>query len=545
TSPIFNVGAGPAVTAGLSGASQISSNPNVYGTCNGASGNSFFFSDSSSTHSSVATFFNESLQSIQGGPVLLTTNSNTSFTAQATNYTIIITATNTGITGTQAYTLLNNVVNNSFGVTNSGTVCLPSNGGGLLTYNVDVQSQGGIQNNYPGTTYQVTWGDGSPTSSYTICDIINAGAHISHTYTSGSCGKVANNHNNSFEVDIQPQSPYCVGALSPVTTYAKVLQSPTNSIGGVKSACTNNQVTFTNTSFPGQDPGNNSTTCANNPNARYIWSVDGTVVLPGVPLSTSLSYTFNTPGIHYVTLALQSGSTGVCTASPVTDTVCVQNAPVAAFSLQATACLSSPVIPADQSTVDSGCSTNPYLWTITSPPGAGVVTFVGGTTNASHQPQIKFSTSGTYIVTLSISSTTCATSSVSHTINIDAPPTITMSQNTSVCGTNITYNFNPNPGPTQTTITGTATPTAGTYTWAVTGDPGYTFVNGTSASSQYPQIRFTDFATYTITVTEQNSCGQVTKSQQITFQSAPTVTITPSSNSICPGSPVTLTGTIN
>lgn len=545
TSPIFNVGTGPAVTAGLSGASQISSNPNVYGTCNGVSGNSFFFSDSSSTHSSVATFFNESSQSIQGGPVLLTTNSNTSFTAQATNYTIIVTATNTGITGTQAYTLLNNVVNNSFGVTNSGTVCLPSNGGGILTYNVDVTSPTGIQNNYPGTTYQVSWGDGSPTSNFTICDIINAGAHISHTYTSGSCGHVANSHNNSFEVDIQPQSPYCIGAVSPVTTYAKVLQAPTNGIGGPASACTNSQVTFRNTSFPGQDPSNSSTTCANNPNARYVWTVDGTVVLAGVPLSTSYSTTFTTPGNHLVTLSLQNGSTGPCTASPVTDTVCVQNAPVAAFTLPATACLSNAVTPTDQSTVDARCSANPYLWTITSPPGAGAVTFVGGTTNASQQPQIKFSTAGVYTVTLSISSATCATSTVSHTINIDAPPTITMSQNTAVCGTNLTYSFNPNPGPTQTTITGTATPTASTYTWTVTGDPGFTFVNGTSANSQYPQIKFTDFATYTINVTVQNSCGQATNSQQITFQSAPTVTVTPSSVSICPGSPVTLTGTIN
>jgi PKD repeat protein len=540
-SPVFVVGPGAAVKAGLTSTPISNSFPNVYGTCNGTAGNSFYFSDNSSTNSSAATFFNESSQSIEGTPELLTTNSNTPFTAQATNYTIIVTATSSGIVGTQAYTLLNNVVDNSFGVTNSGTVCLVGSNGGVLTYNVDISSPAGIQNNFPGTTYQVSWGDNTPSSIYTLCDIKNSGGTISHNYTTGSCNHVANSHNNSFEVDIQPQSIYCMGAVSPLTTYAKVLQAPVNSINGPQTACTNNLVIFGNGSFPGQDPSNSSTTCANNPNARYIWTVDGTVILAGVPITTSLSRTFTTPGIHYVTLALQSGSTGVCTSGPVTDTICIQNPPQPAFTLPATACLSNPVTATDQSVIDQGCNANPYLWTVTGP---GIVTFASGTTNASHQPQFSFSQPGVYNVTLTISSASCAAVSVSHTINIDGPPAITMSPNTSVCGTNLTYSFNPNPGPTQTTITGTAQTTATTYTWTVTGDPGYSFVNATTANSQYPQIKFTAFATYTVSVTETNSCGTLTKSQNLTFQSAPTVTLAANPATICPGSSTSLTATI-
>ncbi|MDP9048372.1 MAG: PKD domain-containing protein, partial [Bacteroidota bacterium] len=173
------------------------------------------------------------------------------------------------------------------------------------------------------------------------------------------------------------------------------------------------------------------------------------------------------------------------------------------------------------------------------------MTFANGTTSASTQPQFSFSQPGVYQVTLSISSGSCATVSITHPINIDGPPVITMSPDAAVCGTNLTYNFNPNPGTTQTTITGTAQPTASTFTWAITGNPGYSFVNGTSANSQYPQIKFTAFATYTVTVTVQNSCGTVSKSQNLTFQNAPTVTLAANAPTICPGTSTNLTATIN
>jgi len=534
-SPTFTVTSGASVTASATGPSINSSNPNIFGSCAGQAGNPYFFSNSSGTASATANFFNESSQASEGTVVLAP---NGTFTAQATNYTIMVQTTNGTSIATQAYYLINNVVNNSFGSTNNNTVCLTGSGG-TLTYNLDITSANGLQKNFPGNTYQVTWGDGTSTV-YDICDLVASNGQISHTYMSGSCGHTANGQTNAFEVDVQPQSPYCGTVGTRITSYARVIRSPTNSFTAPATACTGTLVTFLNTSDPGQDASATANSCLN-PNALYTWSVDGTVVLANVHQNQNFTYTFTTNGNHTVTLALQSGSAGPCTAQPITQTICIQNAPQPAFTLPATACLSNPVTPTDQSVIDQGCNTNPYLWTVTGP---GTVTFVGGTNNGSHQPQLSFSAQGVYTVTLSISSASCATASVSHSISIDGPPSITMSQNTAICGSNLTYSFNPNPGPTQTTITGTATPAGGTYSWTVTGGA-YSFVGGTNASSQYPQINFTDFATYTIQITETNSCGSATKQQQITFQSAPNVTISASANPICPGSPVTLTANIN
>jgi len=545
TSPVFTVGPGAAVTAGITGASISNSFPEVFGTCNGQPGIPYYFNDVSSTNASVVTFYNESTQLPEGAPLILTGNSNSTFTPQLTNYTIMVTATNAGTIGTRAYTLINNVLNNTFGVSGGSTVCLASSGGGMLTYNVDIQGPNGIQYNFPGTTYQVNWGDGLSTT-YTLCDIQNLGGKIVHTYTTGSCGHTVNSHNNSFEVDIQPQSPYCpAGSVSAVTSYAKVLVAPTNGISPVKSGCTGTAVTFTNRSDPGDDPSSNLTTCAKNPNARYNWYVDGAIAKPNQPLGASFTYTF-THGVHYVTLELQAGTTGPCTAAPVTDTLCVQDPPQPAFSIPSPACLTSPVIPIDASILDLTCtnaSAYGYLWTVTGPAG---MTYAGGTNATSHQPQFKFLQPGIYQVTLSIITTGCGTiTSAAQTLLVDASPVVSLSPSTAVCGTNKTYTFGPGGGITQTTITGTAQAIASTYSWTVTGGTGYSFVNGTTANSQYPQITFTDFNAYTISVTVQNSCGSLTKSQTLTFQNAPAVTVTPSAAIICPGSTVTLTGVIS
>jgi PKD repeat protein len=534
-SPTFTVANGTAVKVDVAGPA-IGSDPNVFGTCAGSPNNQYFFTNNSGTASANANFYNETAQTNDGTVVLAQTGS---FTAQAANYTITVQTSNGSSIGTESYLLINNVVNNNFGSTNSNTVCLPASGGGILSYNLDITSANGLQKNFPGNTYQVNWGDGV-TTIYTICDLVNSNGQISHTYTTGSCGNTANGQNNAFEVDVQPQSPYCGSVGTRITSYARVIRAPSNSFTFPPTACTNSAVTFTNTSDPGQDPNSNVNSC-NNVNARYTWSVDGQVIFANARLNQNFVYTFPTHGTHTVTLALQNGS-GPCSAASATNTICIQNAPAPAFTLPATACLSNPLAPTDRSLIDEICNINPYLWTVTGP---GAVIFVGGTNNGSHQPQFQFSTPGVYTVILSISSASCATATVSRTINIDAPPAITMSPNSAVCGTNLTYSFNPNPGPTQTTITGTAVPQANTYTWTVTGDPGYSFVGGTTANSQYPQIKFTNFATYTISVTETNSCGTASKSQNITFQNAPTVTISASANPICPGSSVTLTATIN
>src|SRR6185503_2428886 len=124
-SPTFTVISGAAVTASATGPSINSSNPNIFGSCTGQANSQYFFSNNSGTASATANFFNESSQTSDGTVVLAPTGS---FTAQATNYTIMVQTSNGTSIATQAYYLINNVVNNSFGSTNNNTVCLTGSG---------------------------------------------------------------------------------------------------------------------------------------------------------------------------------------------------------------------------------------------------------------------------------------------------------------------------------------------------------------------------------------------------------------------------------
>jgi PKD repeat protein len=533
----FTVTTGAVVTAAINGA-LLGADAHVFGICNGVANKAYNFSSASTGGvPTAAVFWNESAQTSDAS---ITLAPGGSFTAQTTNYTIITKATNGTTIGTQAYTLLNNVVNNSFAVQNSSTICLVANGGATLSYFVDIAGVNGIQNNYPGTTYNVTWGDGS-SNNYTLCDIQDLGGQISHTYTSGSCGHVANGKMNAFEIDISPKSAYCSNAVSPITSYANVLRPPTNSFTFPPAGCTNSTITFTNTSDPGQDPASSSNSCTN-PNARYTWYVDGVAIAFSKTLSQTFTYTFTTKGQHTVTLELQNGGTGICTAANVTQTICIQDPPQPSFTIPPSPiCSTGTITPTNTSVVDQGCTPNAFIWTVTGP---AAVTYAGGTNANSAQPQFVFTQAGSYKITLGVTTPGCGVITTGvQTINVDTAPTVTLSPDVTLCGTNLVYNFNPNPGPTKTVITGVSVPTASSYNWTVTGGA-YSFATGSTASDQYPKIIFNDPVTYTVSVTVTTTCGTVTKQQLLTFQNAPMVTVTPSATNICPGTPISLTGAI-
>src|SRR5665213_3058746 len=323
----FTVIPGQPVIAKISGPTPLSTNPVTFGNCAGQAGTTYTFNNSSTsngnnTASSTAIFYNESSHS--DTTVVLAPFG--TFTAQATNYTINVQTTNGTSIATESYMLLNNVVNNNFEANNTTTICIVANGGGTLTYNLDVTSPNGLQYNFPGDTYLVNWGDGTSTT-YNICQLLSSSPQglISHVYTQGSCGSNPNSQKNSFEVDIQPQNSYCGAIGTKITSYARVMLAPTNRFTSPSTACTNSTVTFKNTSDPGQDPNSANTQTCTNLNAQYTWSGDGQPKLPNASLLTPFTYTFTTHGTHTVTLTLQNGGSGVCTAQPVTQTICIQN----------------------------------------------------------------------------------------------------------------------------------------------------------------------------------------------------------------------------
>ena len=534
TFTINNVGG---VVAAVSGQPIDVNSPEVFGSCIGADNTSYPFTNVSSPGATAtATFYNETAKTFEAGTISI----NGSFIAQAANYTMFVKAVGAGVVGTKAYSLINNVVNNSFGASGTNQVCL--SGKNKLTYNVNITDPvNGIQRNYPGLTYNVSWGDGT-SSLYTLCQIVNAGGLIDHTYTKSSCGNLANGQANVFEVDFQPVNPYCgkVGTL--FTTYARIISPPKNIIQSDQNGCTNALLTFRNISIPGQDPNSTSFDCTNK-NALYSWYVDGAQVAANYKLEDLFTYTFTTNGQHFVGLHLQNPN-AICEVQDTVVAVCIQNPPKPSFNLPgATICNSGSVTPVNTSVVDNVCNTNnTYKWLISGP---GNVTYSGGTDASSKEPNFNFTTAGKYAVQLSISTQTCGeVVSAADTIVVNLPPTATLSPDITLCGTNQTLSFSPTATNTKTSLTGTQKPLPGTFTWTVTGGA-FSFVNGTNANTQYPQILFNDFATYTVKVVHVNNCNPAgaTSTQMITFNDAPTVS-GGGDQIVCEGNTVTLLGSI-
>jgi len=533
----INVLAGVPLTAKINSQSISSSNAEVFGNCNGSPA-SFDFINQSTTGSTVTgTFYNELSQATEA-TVPLTTNG--SFQANTANYTILVRATIAGIVATKAYTLVNNVVNTSFGATGSNVVCL-INGKGTLVYNMDITSANGLQKNYPGNIYSVDWGDGTNTK-YTFCQIKAIEGEISHDYVAGSCGMQTTGHPNSFPVNIGVSSPFCGAVGTQVTSYAKVLKPPTNAYTTASNyACLNSPVTFSNISFPGDDPNSTSTTCGNT-SARYSWYVDGTLQATNLALGDKFNYTFTTTGTHAVSLRLQSSGAG-CGAVDYVGNICVEATPQPKFSLSDSVfCSSTTVMPVDLSVVDNSCSgsSHPYTWTVTGP---APISYAAGTNANSKQPQFVFSTAGNYKVMLAIGAPCGATTTPTQNIIINTTPVAKLSADKDLCGKGQLFTFDNSAGITQTTLTGTTLARPDTYTWTVTGGT-YSFQNGTTANSKYPQILFSDYGSYAITVTHKNTCGSVSATQNLNFKESPTVNAGPNQTGVCPGTSVTLAGTI-
>lgn len=513
--------------------------PDVFGSCSGTDNTTYGFTDQSTDGSTVsAIFYNELSQTKEDSLVL---SPSVSFSAKAANYTITVIAVKNGVIGTKSYTLINNVINSSFGTTGSNTICLNDATNAGLTYHVDVTTLNGIQRNFPGLVYKVKWGDGT-TGALTLCDIVSAGGKLNHIYTKSSCGNVTSAQNNVFEVDLQATSPYCGNVGTQVTSYAKVLNPATNHLSGPAVGCTGANITFNNLSFPGQDPNATTTNCAYI-NAQYTWIADG-VQYPNYPLAQNFVHAFTNTGVHHITLRMQNNN-GLCPASDITQDICIQDPPKPGFTIPASVCIAAGAItPVNTSVIDAGCAAPVnYKWTVTGP---AAVTYANGTTAGSAQPQFVFSKTGIYQVTLGITSGTCGlVSTPAQTVVVSSAPFITLSANVPLCGNNQILNFDPDPGPTKTTITGTDQPT--NYFWLITPPAGAapaTFVNGTNAFSQYPQIQFPDYGAYTVAVACNNTCGVDYKTQTITFQQAAGVNATVQ-QPICPGSSVVVNGTVD
>jgi PKD repeat protein len=442
----------------------------------------------------------------------------------------------------KTYLLLNvpSKVNVQSGGTDYGCIDPETGTGADITYSVNIDGESGIKNNYPGSSYRITWGDGKE-DLITHCELMAQGGVLNHNYKKTSCGEppiVLGNGTtvvNSFRVSVSTLNPFCQSNPASATTYPKIFSKPVAHIdpSSVKAVCINSPVRFTNKSTIG-----NNSDCTLQ--MQWKWYVDG--VLAGT--DEVFDYAgFNTPGMHEVKL-VANNDVGLCAPTQDLIAVCVQNPPQPAFNFNSPSpllvCAPFRLKPTNTSIIDANCNAeNIYQWNVT----GGTVNYENGTNANSANPEFNFAAPGIYKISLSISTASCGmVTTPEQTVVVNGTPTAILSDNVEVC--NLTaYDFsNTTTGPTRAELTGTEEIKANTYTWTISGGD-YVFIDGTDEHSHYPKIDFREYKTYTVTVTHQNNCGTATDSQIITFRSSAVVNAGTYA-AICYNNGITLQGEI-
>jgi PKD repeat protein len=516
---------GPAV--GVTPAANLILGEDVYGWCGSAVGpsKSITLADNSSSPTTQQVSLKNELRGTSQ------TYSKTAVGYNLTNlpegyYTITvnggISAGNNTIKSSKSYLLLN--VRSVAALSSTSDGCLdPEAGTGAdVVTQVDAQTDKGVRNNYPGTGYRITWGDGT-TDIYTHGDLIGRGGVLTHKYLKSSCGEPqvdlgnGNKIDNAFKITITAGSLFCQTETGSTTTYTKIFTKPIAKIDGPKSqtACLNVPMVFGNASAKG-----NNSDCSLN--MIYEWYVDGSS--EPVSISETLTYTFRTPGQHTVRLVARN-NVGLCQPSEQSIDVCVQEKPEPAFNFDgrsgATICLTSPLKATNTSKVDQYCKKDTYLWIVT----GGTVGYANGTSATSKDPEFTFSTPGIYKVKLTIKTASCGeVSTEEQTVVVNGPPVTQLSPDLELCNLT-TYSFdNTTTGPTRTVHSGTVQDLADTYSWDVRGGT-FSYVDGTNANSKYPHIVFSEYKAYSVSVTHKNDCGTITSTQNLTFIPSPVVSV--------------------
>lgn len=191
---------------------------------------------------------------------------------------------------------------------------------------------------------------------------------------------------------------------------------------------------------------------------------------------------------------------------------------VAFVSSQTTGCKGDVVYFTDQSSVGDAyytncfsllvgmCTISSWNWSITKPGPPGGFNYVNGTSATSQNPEVEFTSNGTYTVTLT--ATNCKGNGVLVQTNMiliaDCPPLANfITSQLAACA---------DPASSQDTLTFTDLSTSTAFspitTWAWVFTPAtVTFVNATTAASQNPQVVFDAIGTYQVSLTVTNSEG--------------------------------------
>ena len=395
--------------------------------------------------------------------------------------------------------------------------------------------------NPPGTTYTVSFNDGSPPIIYAH----PPPASVTHVFTNTSCGTNSPGNppfNNSFSATIVASNPCGTSAATVVPIRVSRPGIADFSISPVPG-CINQPVTFTNTSVNPVNVNGTTSTCDSTPAMTWIitppgnWTVNsGTLGNANGSISGTniLGVTFNAPGTYNVSLILR----GVCGNDTMTRQVCITGPPTAAM----TATPSGSCVPVNITTVNSSstlfnCTPTSYSWNVLFTPGVcsvnnGSYSYTGGSSATSATPSLQLQDAGNFFLILTATNV-CGSDTAGRLITVGSAPVIAISPLNSACGSS---SFTP-----TATYNGCNQPMA-TFNWTFPGGVPATFNGQNPGVVNYTQTG-PNPVTYTVTASATNQCGAGTDTAQFTLYPIPSPTAIASSSVICRGDTVQLSVT--
>lgn len=382
------------------------------------------------------------------------------------------------------------------------------------------------ENNPPGTSYIVEYGDG--TSDVVPHPPI---ASFSHTYLVSSCTMAG----GEFSVNWYIENP-CderTGTLNQI----RVSESPVAdfTMSPMDTVCWNTPVTFTDQSL-GQQAAN-----CNDP--KHLWSIS-----PGTytPLSGSFGTTGNPPtnpalwatGTNVLTVEFDAPGTytitdvtgNVCGLDTVVRTICVEQPPVPAFTAVPTpVCVNVPVNTDNTSTSPNSCLTI-YEWdaVFVSPycGSTGAWGWTGGSGPFSFEPGFTFSQPGVYQLRLEAENS-CGTVLATQNITVAGPPEISIYPVGPICVGQTIY-------PTGV-FQACGTPITGQL---------WTFNGGTPGSStdQVPgAVTYNAFGNFNVELDVTSQCGPSDATAPLVVNAIPPSAVANAvQDTVCPGDVINL-----
>jgi PKD repeat protein len=268
------------------------------------------------------------------------------------------------------------------------------------------------------------------------------------------------------------------------------------------------------------------TDLSTNTPTSWAWSFSpGTVTYTGGTGATSQNpqVQFTAGGLYTVTLTATnaSGSDGETKINYISVTA----PPVANFSAGNT----NPVV-GETVTFSDLSSNSPTSWLWSFVPGT--VTYMGGTSAISQNPMVQFNNGGLYTVTLIATNAAGSDDEIKvDYITVTAPPIADFSADIILTSTGQTVSF-----------TDQSTNSPIFWSWSFT-PSAVSFVNGTDALSQNPQVHFDMQGSYTVELIVSNAAGSSieTKTDYITVLNLPVADFTADNTNPAVGGSVNFT----